>query len=181
MTRTQASFGTLLAAFAVSCGSSEKHDGASGSEPDVAECPDIAPSFQAYCPENLGPESCSYTLDCASGQREFTFTCPAPYSHWYVEESPCEREAEFCTGGEQQIRCGETSEGGLMWGADYTAFDGPGPCPTETQHHGEPCMGSTFSPGHCGYFCDDGTTWTVGICPWNETNPTWEFDGACEQ
>ncbi len=184
MSRGIALLSLLFAAFGVSCGESTGDDAASGSEPVVAECPDIAPRSMSSepCPENLPAEGCTYALDCASGPRDFTFACQSQF--WFVEPSPCERQSEFCTGGEQQVRCDESPvEGeGLVWGAAFAAFDGPAPCPTETQHHGDSCADSTYSMLGCGYFCEDGTTWTSGSCDYVEgtDEQAWVFDGACD-
>lgn len=180
MTRGYPLFCLVFALFAASCGNSTSGDGASGSERVVVECPDVAPRSMSSepCPENLAPEGCTYPLDCASGVRDFTFACQSTF--WNVEPSPCERQSEFCTGGEQQVRCDESPvEGeGLVWGAVFAAYDGPAPCPTETQHHGDPCADHIYAKLSCGYFCDDGRTWTVGYC--DDTSRTWVFDDACE-
>jgi hypothetical protein len=181
MTRGFPWFGLVFAAFVAACGQSASagHDGAGDDGmPVVAECPDIAPRAMSSepCPENLPAEGCSYTLDCASGQRDFTFVCSSQF--WYVEPSPCERQWEFCTGGDQQVRCDEGFEGDLVWGGRFTAYDGPAACPTETPHDGDPCGDGPFAMLACGYFCDDGTTWTTGHC--DDSTRTWVFDGACD-
>jgi hypothetical protein len=191
MTHRHALFGLVLILLVVSCGESADSEDGAGDDGDsgmVGECPDIAPRGQPVepCPENLPTEGCTYTLDCASGPRDFTFACTPAHWTWFVEQSPCEHQWEFCTGGEQQVRCDESGEGSLMWGAYFTGFDGPAPCPTETPHHGDPCADYLYGQLSCGYFCDDGTTWTVGYCEYDATtdqadDQTWLFDGACEQ
>ena len=182
MTRIYFWFGTLLPAFVLSCGESADSDGGmgDGSEDVVGECPDIAPHGMPVepCPENLPPEGCTYTLECASGPHDFTFACMG--RNWFVEPSPCERPSEFCTGGEKQVRCDEGPEGELVWGTFFSGYDGPAPCPTETPHDGDPCTDYLFAQLSCGYFCDDGTTWTTGYCDNGATESTWVFDGACD-
>ncbi|HEX6767207.1 MAG TPA: hypothetical protein VF103_17035 [Polyangiaceae bacterium] len=163
------------------CGESSSNDGDHGDDdvPIVAMCPDVAPRGMPTepCEENLPNEGCSYTLECATGPHDFTFTCEGGTHAWFVEPEPCEREAEFCTGGEQQVRCDQNAEAELAWGALFTGYDIPFPCPTETPMPGDACTDSLFAQLHCGYFCEDGTTWTVGYCG---PERTWVFDDACD-
>lgn len=135
--------------------------GGSGGSP---QCPESVPQNYEACSQDVNPEGCSYGALCRSGSHQlFTFICGTD-DHWLLAEKPCELQAERCE--EVPITCNQG-----YW-SYWTGVNPQPTCPNLRPEGDTPC---TPNDGECGYYCTDGTTWTVLYC----NGSTWVSDGAC--
>ncbi len=137
--------------------------GAGGSAGGPA-CPDSPPQNYEECSQDVNPEGCTYGALCSSGSHPaFTFICGTD-GRWILEEKACELQAERCEG--LPINCDQGT-----W-SYWTGVNPQPTCPALRPEGGTAC---TPNDGECGYYCTNGTTWTVLYC----NGSTWVSDGAC--
>jgi len=153
--------------------------GACGSEVAIEEesdpnCPAEPPGpFDSDC-DVPADALCLYDVACQSGERELAFSCDTETGNWELEPTTCALPHDSCPG--TQYHCAST------WRMPI-GTNPPSPCPEQPVVAGNACndmqMGGTYS--QCGYFCADGTTWTVATCDGADfvVDGIWTYDDAC--
>ena len=158
--------GSVAVAISVGCGG-DSDDAATGTA-----CPETPPGVQSYvgnpnppCDDGPPAKACEYALECETGPATLRFSCSS--DGWFVEPAACNQAADHCAGASVTCSGGE-------WEI-ITGSNPPAPCPPERPTQGEPCERCwVCSSSVCGYWCDDGVTWTVATC-----QDEWVLDGAC--
>jgi hypothetical protein len=180
--------GLVLCAFAavpVGCGASASMPGGGGSGgtagTNAGACPAKPPPLQAYagdltCPAAAAaPSGCEYTFNCQNGSAvPFRFSC-APGAAWKIESTPCSQPYDFCSypQSDARVRCVD-GYWSLVGGSDP-----PAPCPPARPSTGDACFRDPAAEqATCGYWCNDGKTWTVAVCV-ASGDGKWKLDNAC--
>lgn len=136
------------------------------------ECPP-EPPVGSSC-EGVGAGTqCEYSVECESGQQPLGYTCSAQ-GLWALDHTACSKPWDSCLTQYVQCRNGEW----YAWGESPNS-NPPPPCPAERPEAESSCAEIQTIGGvpTCGYYCDDGQTWTVAGCTLDELQ--WELDGSC--
>ncbi len=98
---------------------------------------------------------------------------------WTLQRQACEHQGDSCD--HSAFACFDGS-----WSFVATP-NPPQPCPELQPEPSSACEESRWGYRTCGYFCGDGSGWTVGRCEndslWGSVHPrkpVWVFDGACD-
>ncbi|MEZ4376634.1 MAG: hypothetical protein R3B07_37870 [Polyangiaceae bacterium] len=146
--------------------------GGTGQGGGTGECP-TEPPLGADCTGVGAGTLCDYAVDCESGSQRLTYACGANGS-WGLVPSACSNAWDSCLSVYVQCRGGTW----IAWD-EWGGSNPPPPCPTERPEVGSSCAEIQTIGGvpTCGYYCDDGQTWTVAGCTLDELK--WELDGSC--
>ncbi len=138
------------------------------------ECPAAAQGGQSCVGVGAGTQ-CAYSVDCESGSQSLSYTCSAQGT-WQLDRTACSHSFDSCQSVYVQCLDGTWSAWGESGGSNP-----PPPCPAERPDAGSTCADILTFGGAptCGYYCDDGQTWTVASCSL-DPEYLWGLDGACE-